>query len=209
MWLGLVDYVKQARVVFFTGPFGTGKTLGAVALAFQLYCSEGLRVYSNIGIGFDIFSADTLTDSILLLDEGRRYLDARRWRDRDFNIDYLRHLNVYLIISAAFDVDARLRILTVERLFPLFPLPASLFWLYRVRYVDGNHLAVLLAPRAYFSLYPRRYIMTDSDDLFYMAVSEFFSRLAFREPQLSEEQRAFISALVDRTVSRVRARSSS
>jgi len=206
MWLGLLSRVRLYRTCFLTGVFGSGKTLGAVALAWQLLAEDSrLRVVSNIPVSFatDLLSLDTLTDVVIVLDEGRRYLDARRWEKRDFNIDYLRHLNCYLIVSAAFDVDKRLRRLQVERIFPLSSLPV---WFYRVK-SDSDpspRLGALLGPKAFFGLYPRRFAMTEREDLFFGLIDAFFERLVYTPPKLTQEQERWVELLVTRTVDRVR-----
>ena len=206
MWLGLLSRVRLYRTCFFTGVFGSGKTLGAVALAWQLLAEDSrLRVISNIPVSFgvDLFSLDTLTDCVIILDEGRRYLDSRKWEKRDFNIDYLRHLNCYLIVSAAFDVDKRLRRLVAERIFPLYNLP---LWFYRVK-SDSDpsaRLGILLGPRAFFGTYPMRFALTEREDLFFGLVDAFFERLVYVPPRLTREQEEWVASLVAKTVDRVR-----
>jgi len=208
MWVGLLDRLKLYRACFFTGVFGSGKTLGAVAAAWHLVSEDKrLRLISNIPVAFatDFQQLDALVDVVILLDEARRYLDARRWEKRDFNIDYLRHLNVYLLVSAAFEVDKRLRRLQVERIFPLSRLP---FWLYRIK-SDSDPSArpgILLGPSAFFGLYPRRFAMTEREDLFFALIDAFFERLAYVPPKLTADQEKWVDSLVAATISRVRAR---
>lgn len=205
MWLGLVEFVKLYRVAFFTGVFGSGKTLGAVSLAVQLLSeNRKLKFLSNLPISsLDLLSLDSLCSSVILLDEGRRYLDSRRWSSRDFNIDYLRHIDCYLLIAAAFDVDTRLRRLTVERIFHFLKIP---IWFYRVRVYDqtGGRLAVLLLPQAFWGLYPQRYILSSSEDYFYTLLDEFFSGLSYVHSQVSDLDKERIRSVVQATVSSIR-----
>lgn len=205
MWLGLLPYTRLYRAAFFTGPFGTGKTLGAVALAVQLVSEfPCLKVLSNLPISStDILEIDNLCNSVIILDEGRRYLDARKWASKEFNIDYLRHLNSFLVVSAAFDVDARLRRLTVERIFPFLSLPV---WFYRVRLHDdtAGRLAALLLPQSFWGMYPRRYMMSSEEDYFYTLVDEFFSQLSYVPARVSDEHKEKIAAVVQSTISAVR-----
>lgn len=145
--------LSMFRVLYLGGPFGSGKTLFAVAVAWRLY-RAGFRVWSNVPVMF----ADDVTPSLplntcVLLDEARRYADARDWKKNQIGlVDYARHLRAYFLLPAAFDVDVRLRRFEIRRIFP--SVFRGSIWLYSARSdYDTGFLVPLLGPRAFFSVY--------------------------------------------------------
>jgi hypothetical protein len=112
--------VRNYRVMYARGRYGSGKSLLAVATAVELW-RRGLvdHIYSNLILRGDWFEQVTgsIRDAVIVFDEAWVELDSRSWDRKVANswLAFLRKRNIYLLLASVTNVDVRFRTLQVQR----------------------------------------------------------------------------------------------
>lgn len=141
MFIGSGEFfwlLRNYRVAFIGGHYGSGKTLLAVALGVHWWergwCDH---IYANIRLKGDFYeeTPEEIRDAYILYDESWQSLDAREFGGKKSQrwLAYLRKRNITLVLASVLTVDVRFRVLTVQR---RFALGDSLWW-YAWRVNDG------------------------------------------------------------------------
>lgn len=118
----------DAKLVYFAGRPGTGKTLFGVALALWLLeIGRVDAVIANVPIAFATPAQDAPLERVaLVIDELGWFFDARQFGANDANrfrktiLGFPRKVQSYTIVCSKLVVDASFRALTVQRTFSLF-----------------------------------------------------------------------------------------
>lgn len=160
MWVGssLLYHAQLYRIVNFCGGLGTYKTIGAIALAVEMWRRRFAdKIFTNMrSFDGDEFSGE-LSDAIVIMDEAWTVLDSRMWSSKNTSIGaYLRKRNIYLILPSVTPIDVRFRAITVRSV-------ARLGWavVYEVKRADEKrelNYVTLLNPQKYYSTYDTKEI---------------------------------------------------
>ena len=154
------------RIVNIRGHVGSGKTLLAVATAYELWRKKYIeRIFAPFPLKGQSLEFDNGEDFVMILDEAHVVLDSREF-GKNASKDWLRDIRKRraVIISSAFiDVDKRFRLVMVQRILKV----GNLLWWYRWQMSDGVGQSTgafgLLNPNWYFNTYPTKYSPNDED----------------------------------------------
>lgn len=164
------------RMAAISGRLGGGKTLLSVALA-DWMLRNGLieSVYANFPISMSLRPKDSVVNSLIILDEGWYFADARSSSTQFLGYGaFLRKLNSYMLTPSVFSVDKRMRPVEVWRELDIWVLNA---WLYRYRTVSNDSgFFVLSEVERYFELYDHKFIPSDDGGILDALRSEIASR---------------------------------
>jgi hypothetical protein len=155
------------RAVNIAGRYGSGKTLLAVAMAFELWKRGYIdKIYSNFPMaGREIEYLPGDRDFVMILDEAHVVLDSRAFSAKASQtwLKDLRKRNSVLLVPAVMGVDVRFRAVMVQR----FLMLGNFAWLYRWQIDDGMGVHgswfALVRPSKYFGAYDTHYSPVDED----------------------------------------------
>lgn len=171
MWMRLDEFlwlVTSYRVINIRGHFGSGKTLLAVALAYELWKRHySERIFTNFpmqGRCEDYDTADR-TNFCMIIDEPQEILDSRDYARNETRswLKSLRKRKIILLLPGVLAIDVRFRSVMAQRILQL----GNLLWVYRWQVDDGAGVHTnwfgMWRPSRYFGAYSTRYEPADED----------------------------------------------
>lgn len=154
-----INHTMGYRVVNIWGRYGSGKTLLAVATAFELWKRGHVDyIHANHPMSGRSEGMES-SDFVMILDEAHKVLDARKFSSNASQtwLDSLRKRNAVLILPAVISVDVRFRVFLVQRLLKV----GDIVWFYRWQIDDGvgvnSGIFRLVNPKWYYGSYPTLY----------------------------------------------------
>jgi KaiC/GvpD/RAD55 family RecA-like ATPase len=155
------------RVLNIRGHYGSGKTLLAVAMAYELWRKDYVgKIYANFPMaGRELEYIEGDLNFVMIIDETHVVLDARSFSKNASSkwLKDIRKRNSILIAPSMTDVDVRFRKVMVQRSLMI----GNLAWLYRWQVDDGmgvhGNWFMIYKPSRYFGAYDTRYSPLDED----------------------------------------------
>lgn len=155
------------RVLNMTGHYGSGKTLLAVALAYQLWKEDYVgKIYANFPMaGRELEYIEGDENFVMIIDETHIVLDGRSFSKNATEkwLKDLRKRNSILFAPSIVGVDVRFRSVMVQRSM----MVGNLVWIYRWQIDDGIGVHggwfALVNPSYYFGAYETKYSPVDED----------------------------------------------
>lgn len=157
----LIHMLNQFRIAWCMGGYGSGKTLVAYQLAYELYMTGRYRyILGNSNSVWtdspeDVVLRDgSFVDAICILDEGGLFLKYST--DADQFMLGLRKLNITILIPSVLPPSSRVKFLQVQRIFNGYAIgiPA---WLYQYRLSLGTEkekaYALVYKPQQFYGIY--------------------------------------------------------
>lgn len=157
----LVAMLNQFRVAWLMGGYGSGKTLLAYSLAWELYKSGRYRYIlgNSSSVWTDspenvVLRDGSYVDAVVILDEGGLFM--RVSRDADQFMLGLRKLNITIIVPSVLPPSQRIKFLQVQRVLngQVIGLPA---WIYEYRLSIGSEheksWMALIKPSEMYGIY--------------------------------------------------------
>lgn len=166
-WWNLGDaiwYCTSRRVIDIDGDYGSGKTLLAVALSYELVKGGYVdHIFAPIPIRGQCFDLEVRSRWVMVLDEAHAILDARQYKDNktDEWLRDLRRRESIILTPAVEDVDKRFRKVQMRR----WGMLGNIVWFYEITSVRNDRekrLArfALFFPHYYFGAYSTVYSPT-------------------------------------------------
>lgn len=165
MFLGADAFFRELmgiRSCALTGHVGSGKTLGAIAIACELMRR---RYVSGVWANFPhtLPASSGLDGSCIILDEASIVMDSR-WSSVAFDLygSFVRKYKGVYLYPSVHQVDKRARNLEVIRLIDIDTIPYARFWVYQWTSTSGaKGMFFLFRPEDYFGLYDTEFVPTD------------------------------------------------
>ncbi|MBI5651162.1 MAG: hypothetical protein HZC40_12065 [Chloroflexi bacterium] len=144
-----------------TGHVGSGKTLGAIAIACELLRRQFVSgVWGNLN--HSLPHSESLERSCIILDEASIVMDSR-WSSVCFDLygSFVRKYKGVYLYPSVHQVDKRARNLEVMRLVDIDTIPFLRTWVYRWESTSGaKGTFFLLRPQEYFDYYDHEFVPT-------------------------------------------------
>jgi len=181
----LIWLATTYRVLNMTGHYGSGKTLLAVALAYELWKQDYVgKIYANFPMaGRELEYVEGDTDFVMIIDETHIVLDGRSFSKNATEkwLKDLRKRNSVLFAPSIVGVDIRFRAVMIQRSMMI----GNMLWIYRWQIDDGlgvhGSWFALLNPKKYFGAYETKYSPIDED-------FENLERVMSGDPNIERDQ---------------------
>ena len=154
-------YVQFFRSCWIAGRYGGGKTSLAFIIGDYLReCSSVDLLVSNCPSTLcdDLSACNDLSNACIVLDESWIFLES--WRAVKCYAAFLRKKNIILLLPSVFPVHAKLRYLTVQRVFNAYGMGVPI-WVYEWRLWLG-----MVREKGYFMLWNPAWIFGQFDTSF-------------------------------------------